>query len=67
MFAERLGSYSIPATFAGDAVLAALEVDPPVGALGAAAAVARRLAPVGVAPAALGEAFDERLLGLASW
>ena len=46
------------------AVLAALEVDPPVEALGAAAAVARGLAPVRVAPAALLEPFDERALGL---
>src|SRR6202011_2618347 len=46
------------------AVLAALEVDPAVCALGAAAAVARGLAPVPVAPAALGQAFDEALLRL---
>src|SRR5438128_4368635 len=48
-----------------DAVLAPLEVDLSVGALGAAAAMASRLAPVRVAPAALGEPFDELLLGLA--
>jgi hypothetical protein len=45
------------------AVLAALEVDLAVQALGAAAAVARGLAPAGVAPAALRQALDERLLG----
>src|SRR3954467_12294746 len=46
------------------AVLAALEVDLAVEALGAAAAVARGLAAVGVAPAGLGQALDEALLGL---
>src|SRR5438067_2012033 len=46
-----------------DAVLAPLEVDAAVGALGAAAAVARGLAPVGVSPAALREPFGEALLG----
>src|SRR4051794_2589585 len=46
------------------AVLAALEVDLAVEALGAAPAVAGGLAAVGVAPAGLGEALDEALLGL---
>src|SRR4051794_20473415 len=46
------------------AVLAALEVDLAVQALGPAAAVARGLAAVGVAPAALLEALDEGLLRL---
>ena len=48
----------------GHAVLAPLEVDLAVQALGAAAAVARGLAPAGVAPAGLRQALDERLLGL---
>src|SRR6185312_10667416 len=48
----------------GHAVLATLEVDPPVGALGPPTAVARGLTAVGVAPAALLEPFDERLLRL---
>src|SRR4051794_9897762 len=46
------------------AVLLALEVDHAVLALGAAAAVARRDAPVRVAPARLLESGGERLLGL---
>src|SRR4051812_10710705 len=46
------------------AVLAALEVDLAVQALGAAAAMAGGLAAVRVAPAALLEALDEALLGL---
>src|SRR3712207_9427245 len=44
------------------AVLAPLEIDDAVEPLGAAAAVARRLAPVGVAAARLPEALDEGLL-----
>ena len=48
----------------GHAVLAPLEVDPSVEALGAAAAVARGLAAERVAPAALRQALDERALGL---
>src|SRR4051812_43404694 len=47
------------------AVLAALEVDAAVQALGPAAAVARGLAAVDVAPARLLEPLDERLLRLA--
>ena len=47
-----------------DAVLAALEVDLAVQALGPAAAMARGLAAVGVAATGLLEALDERLLGL---
>src|SRR5207248_10856069 len=46
------------------AVLAALEVDLPVQALGAAAAVARGLAAVRVAPTGLLEPLGKRLLGL---
>ena len=48
----------------GHAVLAALEVDAPVAALRAAAAVAARDAPVRVAPAGLRLALHQRLLGL---
>src|SRR5829696_491096 len=48
----------------GDPVLAALEVDDPVQALGAAAAVTGGLAPVGVAATGLLEALGERLLRL---
>src|SRR3954462_1276112 len=48
----------------GHAVLGALEVDPAVQPLGAAAAVAGGLAAVVVAPAGLLEALDEGLLGL---
>src|SRR4051794_19052164 len=48
----------------GDVVLAALEVDAAVQALGPAAAVARGLAAVGVAPAGLRQAFGQRLLRL---
>ena len=48
----------------GHAVLAALEVDLPVLALVAAAAVAGGDAAVVVAPAGLPQALDERLLGL---
>src|SRR5687768_9779311 len=47
-----------------DVVARALEVDPPVQALGAATAVAGGLAPVGVAAAGLLEPLDEGLLGL---
>ncbi len=47
-----------------DAVLAALEVDAAVEALGAAAAMARGLAAVGVAAAGLLQTLDERALGL---
>jgi hypothetical protein len=64
MWAERLGSYSIDATFGRHAVLAPLEVDLAVQALGAAAAVARRLAPVVLRPPDFLQALDERLLGL---
>src|SRR4051794_6083297 len=46
------------------AVLAALEVDLAVAALGSAAAVARGLAPARVAAAALAEPLGQRLLGL---
>ncbi len=42
MYAERFGSYSICGDLGRHAVLAALEVDPAVEALGAAAAMARR-------------------------
>src|ERR1039458_8855217 len=44
----------------GHAVLAALEVDSPVGALGPPATMARGLAPVRVAPAALLQPFHQR-------
>src|SRR6202035_1277161 len=45
-------------------ILAALEVDSPVGALGSAAAMAGSLAPVYVAAAALLQPFHQSLLGL---
>ena len=53
-----------PRHLAGDADLVPLEVDDPVLALVAAAAVAGRLAAVRVAPAALLEPLDEGLLRL---
>ena len=64
MRAERFGSYSIAATFAGHAVLRALEVDDAVAALVTAALVARRDAAVVVAAALLRQRLGQRLLGL---
>ena len=64
MRAERFGSYSIAATFAGTPSLRALEVDDPVAALVAAALVARRDAAVVVAAALLRQLLGQRLLGL---
>ena len=64
MRAERFGSYSIAATFAGHAVLRALEVDHAVAALVAAALVAHRQAAVVVAAALLRQLLGERLLRL---
>ena len=62
MRADRLGSYSIDGDLGGHPVLAALEVDDAVAALVPAADVAAGDAAVVVAPAALVDLAEQRLL-----
>ena len=64
MRAERFGSYSIAATFAGTPSLIRLKSMIAVAPLVAAALVARRDAPVVVAAALAGDRLEQALLGL---